>query len=113
MTLLEELMQIEHRLAGGRGDVYRDVLADDALVIVPGAVLGKGECVAAMDASSGWDSVVLEAPRLIESAGFASVVYRFTGERGETAYSAVLASTYRLPDRRLVLHQQTPDVPSS
>jgi len=52
MDLLEDLLQIERRLATGRGAEYREVLTDDALVIVPGAVLDKNACVAAM-ASTG------------------------------------------------------------
>jgi hypothetical protein len=103
-------MQIEHRLATGRGDTYREVLADDALVIVPGAVLDKDACVAAMDESPGWDSVTLGPARIIHDDATATVVYRFDGVRGATTYSATLASTYRLqPERRMVLHQQTPE----
>lgn len=109
MELRDELMQIEHRLATGAGDEYREVLAHDALVIVPGAVLSKDECVAAMDASPGWDTVTLEGPRLVGGDGFATVVYRFAGTRGDTSYSAVLSSCYRLPERELILHQQTPE----
>ncbi|MCS0498963.1 nuclear transport factor 2 family protein [Protaetiibacter mangrovi] len=109
MDLADELMQIERRLADGRGDVYSEVLAEDAVVIVPGAVLDKAECVAAMDASTGWDSVALEAPRLIENGDVASLVYRFRGVRGQQRYTATLSSTYRLRSRELVLHQQTPD----
>ena len=101
-------MQLEDRLARGRGAEYRDILAEDALVVVPGAVLTKEECVAAMDELPGWDDVHLDDARLISDAAAASVVYEFRGRRGDTEYSATLASTYRLPGRRLVLHQQTP-----
>jgi hypothetical protein len=110
MELREELMEIERRLARGRGDEYRDVLADEALVIVPGAVLDKSACVAAMDSSPGWDEVTLVEPRLIESHGCATVVYRFDGVRGGTTYSATLSSTYQMPEKKLLLHQQTPNV---
>lgn len=109
MDLSDELMQIEHRLATGGGAVYSEVLADDALVVVPGAVLDKAACVAAMNDSPGWDEVVLESPQLVESGDVASVIYRFTGVRGDSTYRATLASSYRLPQRTLVLHQQTPD----
>jgi len=101
-------MDIEHRLALGRGAEYREVLADDALIVVPGAVLTASECIAAMDDSPGWDEVTLQDVRMIADAATASVVYEFRGQRGETEYTATLASTYRLPSRRLVLHQQTP-----
>jgi hypothetical protein len=71
------------------------------------SVLDKAACVAAMDSSPGWDEVTLGGARLIESHGCASVVYRFDGVRGDTTYSAVLSSTYGMPEK-LVLHQQTP-----
>lgn len=109
MSVSDELMQIERRLAMGRGAEYLDVLADDALVIVPGAVLDKVACVAAMNESPGWDEVTLEAPRVIEDENFVVLVYRFTGIRGESTYRATLASSYRLPERKLFLHQQLPD----
>lgn len=109
MSLSDDLMQIERRLALGRGDEYRDVLADDAVVVVPGAVLDKAACVAAMDASPGWDDVDLAEPVLIAGEGFGTVVYRFRGTRDGEEYVATLSSTYRLPERRLVLHQQTPE----
>jgi hypothetical protein len=109
MALSDELMQIEYRLATGRGAVYSEILADDALVVVPGAILDKAACVAAMDESPGWDEVLLESPQVVESRDFASVIYRFTGVRGDWTYRATLVSSYRLPQRTLVLHQQTPD----
>jgi hypothetical protein len=109
MDTLTELMQIETRLATGRGSDYREVLSDDARVIVPGAVLDRDACVAAMDASPGWQSFSLDEPRLIEAEGTAVVVYRFSGTRADTSYTATLASSYRMPERRLFLHQHTPD----
>ncbi len=109
MSLLDELMQIEHRLATGGGAEYREILADEARVIVPGAVLDKSACVATMDASPGWDAVRLESASIVGGDGFAVVVYTFNGKRGDLEYSATLASTYRLPDRTLLVHQQTPD----
>lgn len=108
MSISDRLMTIERRLAEGSGTDYQEVLADDALVIVPGAVLNKNECVAAMNESPGWDSVELDSPRVIDCAGVATVVYRFTGVRGDSTYTAVLSSSYRLPEATLYLHQQTP-----
>lgn len=110
MSLVDELMALEHRLARGRGADYQEVLADDALVVVPGAVLDKEACVAAMDDSPGWDRVDLRDPRLLGRSGVATVVYEFEGWRGDWCYRAVLASTYaeEQDGRRLVLHQQTP-----
>jgi hypothetical protein len=109
MALMQDLLTIDTRLALGGAQEYREALADDAIVIVPGAVLDKPGCVAAMEASPGWESVELEDAHLIQSGTTASVVYRFHGVRGDTEYRAVLSSTYRVADRALLLHQHTPD----
>jgi len=104
-------MAIENDLARGRGAEYERVLHEDAVVVVPGAVLTRDECVRAMVDSPGWDEVVLGEPRLVESRATATVVYPFTGTRGSTTYRAVLSSTYTRDDDgrwRLLLHQQTP-----
>ncbi len=109
MDTLTELMQIENRLATAHGSDYDEALSDDAIVIVPGAVLDKAACVAAMDASPGWQSFSLHDARLLEGDGVAVVVYRFSGVRPDSTYTATLASSYRMPERRLFLHQHTPD----
>ena len=111
MGVTDELMAIERELALGRSDVYERVLHDDAVVVVPGAVLTRAQCVAAMDESPGWDDVDLGAPQLVESGTTATVVYDFTGARGRETYRATLASTYTRDGAgtwRLLLHQQTP-----
>jgi len=104
-------MTIEADLALGRGAEYERALHDDAVVVVPGAVLSKAECVRAMDASPGWDTVDLGEPRLVGSRTTATVVYPFVGMRGRTTYRAILSSTYTRDEDgrwRLLLHQQTP-----
>ncbi|KRD42883.1 hypothetical protein ASE38_00880 [Cellulomonas sp. Root930] len=111
MGVVDELMAIESDLARGRGVAYERVLHADALVVVPGAVLTRDECVRAMDASPGWDEVELGEPHLVESRTTATVVYPFVGRRRSTTYRATLSSTYARDDSgrwRLLLHQQTP-----
>ncbi|WP_402373276.1 nuclear transport factor 2 family protein [Isoptericola rhizosphaerae] len=109
-AMLHELLAIDDRLARGAGPDYAEVLHDDALVVVPGAVLDKAGCVAAMDASPGWDEADLDDARLVRGGDTATIVYRFTGRRGEDTYVATLASTYVCADGwRLLLHQHTPD----
>ncbi|GAA1978318.1 hypothetical protein GCM10009718_13630 [Isoptericola halotolerans] len=107
----DELLAIDDRLAAGSGADYAEVLHEDAVVVVPGAVLDKAGCVAAMDASPGWDEVDLSDARLVRSGDAATVVYRFTGRRGQDTYAATLASTYVRHGEswRLLLHQHTPD----
>jgi len=112
MNVADELMAIERELARGGAEEYATVLHDDAVVVVPGAVLDKAGCVAAIDASPGWDEVELGEPRLLESGATATVVYAFRGERGPTTYRATISSTYVHDDtgaRRLLHHQHTPE----
>ncbi|MBB5923376.1 hypothetical protein FHR81_004447 [Actinoalloteichus hoggarensis] len=110
MSVLNELLAVEKRLAHGSGDDYAEVLHDDALVIVPGAVLDRAQCIAAMNSSPGWDETAFSDTRLIETVHTATVAYTFTGRRDDATYSATLASTYlrRDGDWRLLVHQQTP-----
>lgn len=112
MSVADELMDIERGLAQGAGEAYARTLSDDAVVVVPGAVLDKAACVAAIDGSPGWDEVELGDPQLLESGATATVVYPFRGVRGRETVRATLSSTYRRDEAggwRLVLHQQTPE----
>ncbi|WP_075740777.1 MULTISPECIES: nuclear transport factor 2 family protein [Actinoalloteichus] len=110
MTVLQELLAVERRLAHGSGEDYAAVLHEDALVIVPGAVLDKAQCIDAMNSSPGWDETSFTDERLVETEHTATVVYTFAGRRGASTYTATLASTYlRHGDGgRLLVHQQTP-----
>ena len=103
-------MHNERELATGRGPAYEKILHPDAVVIVPGAVLNKPACVAAMNASPGWDHVELDEVQLVTHEDVATVVYTFVGLRNSLRYQAILSSTYvRTPfGWRLILHQQTP-----
>lgn len=110
-STLDKLLAIEHALAAGTGDTYRERLRDDAVVIVPGQALTLEETAAAMDASPGWDTFALDDARVLALGETAAVLtYRFTGRHGEDTYSALMTSAYgRDGDGwRLVLHQQTP-----
>ncbi|WP_402463131.1 nuclear transport factor 2 family protein [Isoptericola aurantiacus] len=109
--IIDELMTIEEVLANGSGDDYAEVLHEDAVVVVPGAVLDKAGCVAAMDSSPGWDEVDLGDARLVRSKDTATVVYPFTGRRGQETYTATLASTYvtAVGGWHLLVHQHTPE----
>jgi hypothetical protein len=111
MTLEQELYGIEHALGDGDGDAYRRHLTDDAVVIVPGASLGREETARAIDAGPGWDDTAFDDERLLRLGDdIALLVYRFSGTRGEDAYAALMASVYveRDGEWRLAFHQQTP-----
>ena len=110
--IVDELLEIEHTLAVGGGDEYREHLADDAVVIIPAQALDKPETVEAMDRSPGWDEVEISEPHVREIGDAGAVLtYRFRGRRGaDHAYGALMSSAYSKDDGswKLVLHQQTP-----
>ncbi|MGA8217884.1 MAG: nuclear transport factor 2 family protein [Solirubrobacterales bacterium] len=112
MSTEQELLEIEHTLATGGGDEYRDHLTDDAVVIIPGQALDKTETIGAMEQSPGWDEVKISDPRALEVGDRGAVLtYRFDGRRGDDyAYAALMSSAYTRVDGgwKLVLHQQTP-----
>jgi hypothetical protein len=113
MDLRETLLDLDRQLALGDGAAYRRLLRDDAIIIVPGQVLGRDATVRAMDASPGWDEVTLEDPRLVRLGGddAAAITYRFRGRRGtDLIYEAYMTSTWTRTSAgwRMAIHQQTP-----
>ena len=116
MSIEQELPEIEHELAAGSDYEYRERLAEDAVVIVPGRALTKAETVAAMRESPGWDAFRIADPQVIRSGpDVVGVTYRFEGTRdAEYGYAALMSSVYSRAggDWKLVLHQQTPIAPS-
>jgi hypothetical protein len=108
----DELLEIERELGAGPGDAYRRHLTEDALVVVPGAVLTREQCAAAIDASGGWDESEITDARTIEITPESAVLsYRWRSRRGEMTYAAVMSTVYVRRDGawRVVLHQQTPE----
>jgi len=111
VALADDLLASERELGAGPGDVYRERLLEDAVVIVPGQVLDREACAAAIDDSPGWDDMELTEPRLVEPAdGVATISYRFAGTRGDFRYEALMSSVYvrRNGAWKVALHQQTP-----
>ena len=111
MAVIDELLDMDRRLAAGSGTEYEAVLHDRALVVVPGAVLSSEECVAAMNGSPGWDEFDITDARILEIDEGATIVYTFVGRRGDQTYRATLSSRYVYTDEgwKLLLHQHTPD----
>jgi hypothetical protein len=110
-AVYRQLLEIEEALGTGAGDVYRRYLAQDAIVVVPGAVLDREQCAEAMDASPGWDEHEITDVRTARPAPDAAILsYRWRSRRGEVAYEALMSSAYARRDGewQLVLHQQTP-----
>ena len=108
-------MEIERALGGGSGDTYREHLTDNAVVVVPGAVITREQCAMAIDATPGWDEFeITDAHALTLNDGSALLTYRWSSHRGEETYEALMSSVYVKQDDgdwKLALHQQTPVTP--
>ena len=113
--LRETLLQIERTLGGGRGDDYRAHLTDDAVVVVPGAAIGREQCAYAIDATPGWDEFEISEERVVKlTPDSALITYRWSSSRGEETYEALMSSVYVKNgggEWKLALHQQTPVTP--
>jgi hypothetical protein len=110
-TVHSDLLRIEEELAPGGSEAYRRHLADDAVVVVPGAVLTREECIAAIAAAPEWDEHAIADARTVRLGSDSAVLtYRWESRRGADRYAAVMSSVYARRDGawRLVLHQQTP-----
>ena len=110
-TVYDELLQIERALGAGDGDAYRRHLAEEAIVVIPGAALDRDACIDAMDASPGWDEFAIsDVHALSLTTDSAMLSYRWRSRRGNELYVALMSSVYVRRDGswRLVHHQQTP-----
>jgi hypothetical protein len=91
---------------------YREHLADDVLMLLPGGTV-IDDRAKALDSMSGqpWDGFELADERAIRlSDDSTTVIYRATARRDDTTYEALMSSTWVRTDEgwRLVVHQQTP-----
>ena len=113
--LADELLRIERALGGGTGDAYREHLTDDAVVVVPGAAIGREQSAFAIDATPGWDEFEITHERVVPlTADSALITYRWSSRRGDETYEALMSSVYvKQPsgEWKLALHQQTPVTP--
>ena len=92
---------------------YGDVMAEDAVLVVPGFVTDGATFVASLPGTTPWARHRIEDPRIVELGDdCAAVVYHVCAKReGEPEYCAHVTSVYVRTDRgwKLALHQQTPD----
>jgi hypothetical protein len=116
MSEADRLMSLERQgwgaLSRGEGrDFYGDVLADDAVIVVPGAVLDKRQTLASWDDVAPWQWYDLVWRDVLDLHDAAIVIYDVTARRPlEPPYRATISSTYarRPAGWQLVMHQQTP-----
>jgi hypothetical protein len=111
MSIKEELLEIEHRLGGGGEREYRELLLDDAVVVIPGQSLDKGQTVEAIDREQPWDEFEITDERVVSVGDDGAVLsYHWSSRRGEFSYEALMSSVYVRENGgwKLALHQQTP-----
>ncbi len=115
MTLMQELLELEHGFWTGGPDFYRAALDPHAIFVLPDPVgiLGRDQVVESIVGAPRWHSVELDSRRLLElSPSSAVLVYRALAERVDDSepYTAFVSSAYRRSDGvwRLAHHQQTP-----
>ena len=113
--LRDTLLRIERVLGGGDGAAYRAHLTDDALIVVPGAAIGREQCAQAIDATPGWDEFAITDEKIVEIApGTALINYRWRSHRNNYTYESLMSSVYvQQPDGewKMAFHQQTPTTP--
>ncbi len=101
-------------LSGPNGEsFYRQVMADDGLMVFPGAVLDKVASLSGIRGATPWQSVAIDGVRILAPADdLAVIVYHVIATRDrQPQYRAAMTSSYvRIGGSwKLVLHQQTPD----
>jgi hypothetical protein len=115
--VIDELEELEREgwraLSGPDGAAfYRDVMADDGVMVFPGVVMDKPATLEIMASVAPWVTFDLMDVRVIRvSPDCGMIVYRAEAQRtGEATYRAEMTSVYARRDGswRLVLHQQSP-----
>jgi Domain of unknown function (DUF4440) len=104
---------LERRLWLEGPAAYRELLADDAVVVVPmqGGILDRDGCLAAIAQAPRWRRVEFRGAQLASPGiDLTLLVYRAEAARDGTRWAALCSSLWRetAGGPRLVLHQQTP-----
>ncbi|MDA4892870.1 nuclear transport factor 2 family protein [Streptomyces sp. MS2A] len=120
----DELFELEHRgwraLCSGQGGAFYGelMLPDAVMVLVNGAVMGRDEVAASLDAAPPWARYELSDERHLPMGDdAAALIYRAVASRDDGAgsgadtepFTALMSSVYRRVDGRprLALYQQT------
>jgi hypothetical protein len=100
-------------LAGRGGDYYQRTMTQDALLILPGAVVSRDEVRAAFKAAEPLDRYELHDPAVIRLGEHAGVlVYRSLVWRGDEATELQMSTTYLFNENdggwSVAAHQESP-----
>jgi hypothetical protein len=100
-------------LAGKGGDYYQRTMTQDALLILPGAVVSRDEVRAAFKAAGPLDRYELHDPAVIRLGAHAGVlVYRSLAWRGDEATELRMSTTYLFNENdggwSVAAHQESP-----
>jgi hypothetical protein len=100
-------------LAGKGGDYYQRTMTQDALLILPGAVLGRDQVRAALSCAAPLDRYELHEPAVIRLGEHAGVlVYRSLTWRGDTTTELQMSTTYLFDENNggwcVAAHQESP-----
>jgi hypothetical protein len=100
-------------LAGKGGDYYQRTMTQDALLILPGAVVSRDEVHAAFKAAGPLDRYELHDPAVIRLGAHAGVlVYRSLAWRGDEATELRMSTTYLFNENdggwSVAAHQESP-----
>lgn len=104
---------LERRLWLEGAGAYRELLADDAVIIVPmrGGILDRDACLAAIAAAPRWQRVAFRGAHAASpGVDLTLLAYQAEATREGTRWTALCSSLWRetADGPRLVLHQQTP-----
>lgn len=95
---------------GRGGDYYAREMTNDAVMIVPGAVLDRSAIRASFEGSTPWESYEIHEPRVIRlGKDAAMLVYRAVAQSEGERIELVMSTTYLWQDGgwRVAAHQQT------
>ena len=100
-------------LAGKGGDYYQRTMTGDALLILPGVVVGRDQVRATLSAAAPLDRYELHEPAVIRLGEHAGVlVYRSTTWRGDVATEQQTSTTYLSDENNggwsIAAHQESP-----
>jgi hypothetical protein len=113
MSVTSELLGLERRFWLEGADFYRENLAEDVLLVFPGAgLMRRADAVAGIEAAPRWLRVDIRDEQLLQLGPESRLLcYKALAHReGEAEYSALVSSVYvrRGGAWKLLFHQQSP-----